>query len=237
MKSSFYKNLQDNFVMIRFLHSQDFIDKVKYDSTILSIKESRKKINKHSAPSERKILLYCIDTLFEILNEGDKKKIFDFADAIHNIPEIYMQKRNLYSFRKELKAFQRKYGKHYFTFINEVKPHFTKKGPKNKWIYFLPSSDDDFKKLHPIGYKLLCAIGFTALFLPQIIYMVYVLAINPAPDEWTIMLGYAGTFIVGIGLFNIVAAWIHQYFGHLLTVVCLLGGAAVTGFSMYLLYT
>ena len=72
----------------------------------------------HSAPSEKNILLYCIDTLFEILNEGDKQKNFDFADAIHNIPEIYMQKRNLYSFRKELKAFQKKYGKHYFAFIN-----------------------------------------------------------------------------------------------------------------------
>ena len=51
------------------------------------------------------------------------------------------------------------------------------------------------------------------------------------------MLGYVGTFIVGIGLFNIVAAWIHQYLGHLLTAVCLLGGTALTLFSMYLLYT
>ena len=73
--------------------------------------------------------------------------------------------------------------------------------------------------------------------LPQIIYLIYVIAINPAPNEWTLMLGYVGTFIVGIGLFNIVAAWIDQYLGHLLTAVCLLGGTALTLFSMYLLYT
>ena len=136
MKASFYKKMQDDFVMIRFLQYQDSWDQEKYDSTVLSIRQSRKKINKHSSPSEKEILLYCIDTLFEILNEGDKQKIFDFADAIHNIPEIYMQKRNLYSFRKELKVFQKKYGKHYFAFINEVKPHFTKKSTKEQMGIF-----------------------------------------------------------------------------------------------------
>lgn len=237
MKASFYKKLQDDFVMIRSLYCQDSFDKERFDSTVLSIREAKKKINMHSAPAEKNILLYCIDTLFKLINEGDTQKIFDFADAIHNIPEIYMQKRNLYSFRKELKAFQKKYGKHYFAFINEVKPHFTKKAPENKWEYFFADSDEDFKRLHPVGYNWLVCIGITALMLPQIIYLIYVNGINPAPNEWTLILGYVGAFIIGIGLFNIVAAWIHQYLGHLLTAVCLLGGAALTWFSMYLLYT
>ena len=237
MKASFYKKLQDDFVAIRFLQYPSEFDQEKYDAAILSIRDARKKINQRSAPAEKKILLYCIDTLFNILDEGDKQKIFDFSDAIHNIPEIYMQKRNLYSFRRELKAFQKKYGKKYFPFIDEVKPHFTKKAPKNKWEYFSPASDEDFKRLHPVGYKVLCLIGITALMLPQIVYIVYCLLINPAPNEWTLMLGYVGTFVIGIGLFNIVAAWIHQYLGHLLTAVCLLGGTALTLFSMYLLYT
>ena len=123
MDASFYKKLQDDFVMIRFLQQQDSFDQERYDSTLLSIIEARQKIKMHSAPAEKSILLYCVDTLFEIINEDDKQKVFDFADAIHNIPEIYMQKRNLYSFRKEFKAFQKKYGKHYFAFINEVKPY------------------------------------------------------------------------------------------------------------------
>ena len=237
MKLSFYKKLQDDFIMIRFLQNQDCLDRKRYESTIVSIREARKKINMHSVPAEKEILLYCIDTLFEILNEGDRQKIFDFADAIHNIPEIYMQKRNLYSFRGELQDFQKKYGEHYFTFIKDVKPHFTKKAPNNKWEFFSPSSDEDFKKLHPIGYKFLCALGIFALMLPQVIYLAYIIAINPAPNEGWIMLGYVGTFIVGIGLFNIVAAWIHQYLGHLLTAICLLGGTALTFLSLHLLYT
>lgn len=237
MKANFYKQLQEDFVMIRFLHCSNSFNQEKYDSAIASIKAARKKINANSSPLEKSILLYCIDTLFEIINECNTQKIFDFADAIHNIPEIYMQKRNLYSFRKELKSFQRKYGKRYFAFIDESKPHFTKKAPKNKWEFFSPESDEEFKKLHPIGYKILVAAGIIALMLPQIIYLVYITVINPAPNEWTIMLGYVGSFIVGIGLFNIVAAWIHQYLGHLLTILCLLGGTALTLLSMYLLYT
>ena len=169
MKTSFYEKLQYDFAMIRFLHGQNPLDQEKYDATVSSIGEARKKIHAHSSPSEKEVLLYCIDTLFEILNEGDKQKVFDFADAIHNIPEIYMQKRNLYSFRKELKAFQKKYGNHYFAFLNQVRPHFTKKAPKNKWQYFSAASDEDFKRLHPVGYKWLCGIGITVLVLPQII--------------------------------------------------------------------
>lgn len=237
MKASFYKKLQDDFIMIRFLQYQSQCDREKYDTTILSIKAARKKIDTHSAPAEKKVLLYCIDTLFAVLNEGDKQKAFDFADAMHNIPEVYMQKRNLYSLRQQLKSFQRKYGKTYFPFIDEVKPHFSKKAPKNKWEFFFASSDEDFKRLHPVGYKWLCAIGVIALMLPQILYLAYCLFINPAPNEWALMLGYVGTFIIGVGLFNIVAAWIHQYLGHLLTAICLLGGTALTLFSMYLLYT
>lgn len=246
MKASFYKKLQDDFIMIRFLQHQGSFNQENYDATVSSIKGARKRIVMHSAPAEKKILLYCIDTLFEILKEGDKQKIFDFADAIHNIPEIYMQKRNLYSFRRELKAFQNKYGKHYFPFIDEVKPYFSKKAPKNKWEYFSAASDEDFKKLHPVGYICLVGIGITVLLLPIIIYSTYLFLIHPPMemdavvsfgDFTAFLLGMFGTFAMGIGLFNIVAAWIHQYLGHLLTAVCLLGGTTLTLFSMFLLYT
>ena len=59
MKASFYKQLQDDFVMIRFLQYQDAWDQEKYDSTVLSIRQSRKKIDMHSAPlSSHKNVLF-----------------------------------------------------------------------------------------------------------------------------------------------------------------------------------
>lgn len=244
MKESFYKKLRDDFVMIRFLHCQNTLDQEKYDSAISSIKDAEKKICMHSAPAEKKVLLYCIDTLFAILNEGEKQKIIDFSDAIHNIPEIYMQKRNLYSFRRELKGFQRKYGKEYFPFIDKIKPRFTKKAPKNKWTFFSAASDEDFKKLHPTGYVVLVIVGLFAFLLPFIVYGIYIFLNPPIPmdepisagDFMIFILGMLGTFTIGTGFFNIVAAWIHQYLGHMLTVVCWLGGTALTLLSLYLFY-
>ncbi len=235
MDHSFYEALQSSFAAIRFCNQNN--DKERYENAIANIKSAKKLISKQSKGQEKEILLYCIDTLFNIINEGNTEKIFDFADAIHNLPEIYIQNRNLYSFRSELKAFQKKYGKQYFPFINKVNPYFSNKAPKNKWEYFSPAADEDFKVLHPIGYKILCLIGIAALMIPQIIYIAYVVFINPAPNEWLIILGLVGAFIVGTGLFNIVAAWIHQYLGHLFTAICLIGGTALTFLSMYLLYT
>ena len=42
-----------------------------------------------------------------------------------------------------------------------------------------------------------------------------------------LLLGYAGGFVVGLGLFNLVAAWLHQYLGHIFTIICLLAGAGM----------
>ncbi len=223
--------------MIRFLQDSTSFDQAQYDETVLSIKEARKKITAHSTPQERKILLYCIDTLHEIIGEGDPKKIYDFADTIHNIPEIYTQERDLYSFRKELDSFRNKYGKQYFPFINEVKPRFTKKAPKKWQKFFLPSSDNNFKKIHPTVYKWLEAAGGTAFLLPSTIYAAYTVFINRAPNEWWMLLGFVGTMIIGIGLFNIVAAWVHQYLGHFFTTVCFLVGGGIAALSLYFLYT
>jgi len=73
--------------------------------------------------------------------------------------------------------------------------------------------------------------------LPVIIYIAYTCYINPVdPEDWRICLGFVGTFIIGIGFFNIVAAWIHQYLGHFLTIFCFLGGSALTAISLFLLY-
>lgn len=237
MKHSFYKDLQRAFIDIRFCYSGADFDREWHDKTITQLRASRKKIHAQTRGQEKEVLLYCIDTLFAILNEGDRQKVWDFADAVHNVPEIYMQTRNLYSFRLEFRTFQRKYGKQYFPFIHKIKPQFLRKAPKNKWEFFSAASDTDFKMLHPVGYNVLLAIGLVALLLPQIVYIAYVLFIRPAPEEWTIMLGYVGTFLIGIGLFNIVGAWIHQYLGHLLTVICLVDGAAMTWIALVLLYT
>ena len=76
--------------------------------------------------------------------------------------------------------------------------------PKGYKSYFYASSDEAFKAKHPIGY------GFL------------------------VMLGFAGGFIFGIGLFNFVAIIIKQYLGHWVSIVSFLIGGAMMLISWFL---
>ena len=105
-------------------------------------------------------------------------------------------------------------------------PKFNKKCPKNWREYFDPASDEAFKAAHPIGYWVLVTVGILAFIAPMIGLIIFD-SLTGAPGTGWIILGLIGCMTVGVGLFNIVAAWIDQYLGHTLTAVCLLGGGAI----------
>jgi len=83
------------------------------------------------------------------------------------------------------------------------------------------------------GYQF---IGGTALLLPMLVLIAITQFVIPAPNSPWLMLGCLGSFVLGVGLFNIVAAWLHQYLGHAVTVSCLLTGAAMVAVSCLILY-
>jgi hypothetical protein len=152
------------------------------------------------------------------------------------MPDIFLGKRNFYSFRQEISSFRNKYGKEYFSPFDMITPAFTKTAPKNFLEFFSPQSDKDFKKQHPAGYVILIIIALIALVLPMVLLTV---GIGFLPDE---DVGFAfflpamlGCFVIGVGLFNIVAAFIHQYLGHALTAICLLGGGGIVAFSVIMM--
>lgn len=118
----------------------------------------------------------------------------------------------------------------------KIKPTFNKEFPKDACKYFSVESDYEFMEQHPIGYRILVCIGIFVLFLPSILYLVFVSAIFPAPNSSWLILGYVGAFIIGVGFFNIVAAYINQYLGHMVTLLCLLGGTIFIVFSCLMLY-
>lgn len=107
---------------------------------------------------------------------------------------------------------------------------------KSKWTppedykdYFYASSDDEFKAKHPIGYGFLVMLGITVLLLPAILFCVLV----DSESGW-IMLGFAGGFVFGIGLFNFVAIIIKQYLGHWVSIISFLTGGTMMLISWFL---
>ena len=101
--------------------------------------------------------------------------------------------------------------------------------PENYKDYFYASSDDEFKTKHPIGYGFLVILGITVLLLPAILFCVFV----NTESGW-IMLGFAGGFVFGIGLFNFVAIIIKQYLGHWVSIISFLAGGAMMLISWFL---
>lgn len=115
-------------------------------------------------------------------------------------------------------------------------PKFQKKFPKNAVHYFDSASDEAFKKQHPIAYGILVACGITALVLPLIVLLLVTELLFPAPSSGFLLLAIAGCFIIGIGCFNIVAAWIGQYLGHWVTAGCFLLGSILVSVSLAIIY-
>ncbi|MBQ7789078.1 MAG: hypothetical protein IJ398_05440 [Clostridia bacterium] len=235
MKEDFYYKLKELFAEIRLVFQESILDNSKLNALMNNLKTSRKHILKHAKKKERTLLLYCIDTLFEVIKENNKEKISNFADLAHNIPDIYLGKRNFYSFHEEIKLFREKYGEAYFKNMNNIYPYFSKKAPKNALQFFFPESDEAFKEQHPVGYWILVICGITAFLLPLIIFSIYISHFDQdqGVGGWP-ALAIVGCLIIGIGLFNIVAAFIHQYLGHKLTAICLLGGSALVALSIFM---
>ena len=106
--------------------------------------------------------------------------------------------------------------------------------PKGSAAYFHMESDADFQRRHPVGYVFAVLLGIFALLLPEIVYLLLLLP-PQAPPSFGVFLGMAGGFIFGIGLFNFVAIILHQYLGHLVSILCFLIGGVLMAVSVSLI--
>ena len=106
--------------------------------------------------------------------------------------------------------------------------------PKGSAAFFHMESDFEFQRRHPVGYVFAVLLGIFALLLPMTVYVLVVLPPHSPPGSG-VFLGMAGGFVVGIGLFNFVAIILHQYLGHLVSILCFLIGGALMAVSFALI--
>lgn len=110
----------------------------------------------------------------------------------------------------------------------------------SKWLpptgaaaFFSAASDQEFKQQHPIGYFFLSLLGIAALCTPLVLYASY--TIYADYNSGWMLLGLAGAFIFGIGLFNFVAILIKQYLGHLVSLLSFLIGGLMVAVSLLMM--
>ena len=99
-----------------------------------------------------------------------------------------------------------------------------------------PGADVSFHSKHPVAYVLLLTLGLIVFCLPWLAFAVGVRYL--LPEAWGsgwMWLGVAGGFVAGVGLFNLVGAWLHQYLGHVFTLLCVGGGTLMMAVSLLLL--
>lgn len=123
----------------------------------------------------------------------------------------------------------------------KIRPQFYWMPPKGKVGYwFTPQSDAEFQTKHPVLYKVLIIGGIIVIFLPAIWFCsIDYRRSGLRLSEWMdtdlngwMLPGFLGGMSVGLGFFNIVAAWMHQYLGHFMTILFFLIGLIMMGGSL-----
>ena len=110
-------------------------DTEKLKSSLEQMKELQSLVNHCSIGVQKDILLYCFSQLSDMVSINDYQKVHDFADAVHNLPEIFYREYNLNVFwNLYINPFIKKYGKQYFSDYK---------------LYFNGMNDIDWKERRP----------------------------------------------------------------------------------------
>ncbi|MBS5783717.1 MAG: hypothetical protein KID04_12680 [Clostridium sp.] len=111
--------------------------------------------------------------------------------------------------------------------MGKIRPKFNKELPENWKSYFDPEFDNEFKKEHKVAYGIYVFVAICALLVPLAAFAIAGVCMGKELGQPLALLGLLGAFIFSIGLFNIVSAFIGQYLGHKVTIVCLTAGFAM----------
>ena len=219
-----YLNLEENFFKIKHILSFQPVNANKLDAVLGDLRFSRKQIVKHAKRRSKKILVYAIDTLFEMIEEGNREKIFDFIDLIHNMPEIALKKRTFRSFRSEINAFNNKYEEFCFSDINTI---------------HIQISKEMFQKTvnwSKMGIWAILIGGIAAFLLPLILSIIYIGRLTDGRDFSGFgILALLAALSVSVGLANIFFTLAFQYHGRKFSIITLSVGGSALAFSFFMI--
>ncbi len=179
------KIIKDSLEKLYKVYSAEVFDKAEADNIITHVSYYKRKFLKYSKTLHKassrdrekyendlkrcKFVAYCLDTLFEILEEGSQEKIRDFLLILLYAPDLVLDEQNLASrikLTEGIDSFRRSYGNKYF------KSYFGKKDiSKSRAGYFSSKSDIWFRKTHTIVFPALLALGILSV-VAAVIYVI-----------------------------------------------------------------
>lgn len=113
------RDIGDLFVHIRFFAYSK--DEIMLKNDLPKIEEKRTLINHFGTSFQISIFNYCFDNLKILIGECQYEFIGDFADAIHNLPEIFYQDYNLKRYWKiYIEPLRKKHGKQLFIDFKQI---------------------------------------------------------------------------------------------------------------------
>lgn len=99
--------------------------------------------------------------------------------------------------------------------------------------YYEDDADEALKLAHPVIYTVFVLLGLL-LFVGSVVgFGVFAGAALSLSSPWLI-LGYLGAAAFGVGLYSFFMAFVHQYMGHLPTLLLSVGGASLMLLSLFL---
>ena len=90
-------------------------DESSLRNDLVQMGEKRELINNSATSFQKEIFNYCFDCLKESFEKHQYEIMFDFADAVHNLPEIFYREYSLDDFwRIYIEPLRFKHGGHFF---------------------------------------------------------------------------------------------------------------------------
>lgn len=116
----------------------------------------------------------------------------------------------------------------------KVRPRFYWNLPRN-WRYLLGQDvDRKFYHTHKVLYALITVLAIIFLFGIPLAYALILIHINKNVFGPLGGLGILGAMLIGVSFCNILCAFLHQYFGHYVTLILFFGGLAISAATLWI---
>jgi len=111
--------IKDVFIYTR--HHAFSKDKLLIADNLMQIEEKCGLIDQSGTAFQKSIFNYCLYNLKQLFEKQQYEILYDFADAIHNLPDIFCYEYNLKHYWKQyVKPLRKKHGNHFFCNYQQV---------------------------------------------------------------------------------------------------------------------